>query len=165
MSFPKSLWRLPAGRPAMPFDVELDPIRMNLMTPLGFSNALFYACSLVPGSGHMTAPVCSSWVFLTFTRNYWYLFVWGLQDVCIWFLNLTTKLALVPVLENLGGIQNPKHGSFFMIGTPCLGIEFHHRNSLTFSPGEFWRNSQPKKWFLSCLGIEFHHHNSYSFIS
>lgn len=53
-----------AGRAAMPFDVVLDKERMNLMTPMGFSNALYYACSLEPGSGHVSAPVCSSWIFL-----------------------------------------------------------------------------------------------------
>ena len=52
-----------AGRSAMPFDVDLSS-EMDLLTPLGFTNALFYACNLKPGSGHMTAPVCSTFVFM-----------------------------------------------------------------------------------------------------
>ena len=50
----------------MPFDLETDPERMDLMSPMGFANALYYACSLEPGSGHLSAPVCSSWVFMIF---------------------------------------------------------------------------------------------------
>ena len=38
---------------------------MDLLTPSGFANALFYACNLKPGSGHMTAPVCSTFVFMS----------------------------------------------------------------------------------------------------
>lgn len=53
-----------AGRNAMPFDLEVDASRMDLLSPAGFANALYYACSLVPGSGHLSAPVCSSWVFM-----------------------------------------------------------------------------------------------------
>ena len=52
-----------AGRSAMPFDVDLSS-EMDLLTPSGFTNALFYACNLKPGSGHMTAPVCSTFVFM-----------------------------------------------------------------------------------------------------
>ena len=52
-----------AGRSAMPFDRELSS-DMDLLSPSGFCNALFYACNLRPGTGHMSAPVCSTWVFM-----------------------------------------------------------------------------------------------------
>lgn len=48
----------------MPFDIVLDKVNMDLMTNEGFANALFYACNLAPGCGHMTGPVCSTWIFL-----------------------------------------------------------------------------------------------------
>ncbi|CAL1129927.1 unnamed protein product [Cladocopium goreaui] len=62
MEVTKAEWA--AGRSAMPFDVELSS-EMDLLTPSGFANALFYACNLKPGSGHMTAPVCSTFVFMS----------------------------------------------------------------------------------------------------
>ena len=48
----------------MPFDIVLDKVNMDLLTNEGFCNALFYACNLAPGAGHMTGPVCSTWIFL-----------------------------------------------------------------------------------------------------
>ena len=53
-----------AGRAAQPFDVELDSVNMDLTTSIGFSNALSYAANLEPGSGHTSAPVCSTFVFM-----------------------------------------------------------------------------------------------------
>ena len=54
-----------AERSAVPFDIRLDPTNMNLLSNEGFANALFFACNLSPGSGHVSAPVCSTWVFMT----------------------------------------------------------------------------------------------------
>lgn len=48
----------------MPFDVRLDSVNVNLMSNEGFSNALYFACNLREGAGHVSAPVCSSWVFM-----------------------------------------------------------------------------------------------------
>ena len=53
-----------AGRSAAPFDVRMDPERMDLPTPAGFANALHCVCRLRPGGGKLTAPVCSTWVFM-----------------------------------------------------------------------------------------------------
>ena len=55
-----------AGRSAAPFDVRLDPERMDLLSPAGFANALHCVCRLRPGGGKLTAPVCSTWVFMRF---------------------------------------------------------------------------------------------------
>jgi len=63
MEVTKAEWR--AGRSAVPFDFAYDNINMNLLTNEGFSNALFHACNLEIGSGHVTAPVCSTWVFMS----------------------------------------------------------------------------------------------------
>ncbi|CAL1130604.1 unnamed protein product [Cladocopium goreaui] len=53
-----------ANRVAVPLDLELGQ-NNNLLTNDGFCNALYHICNTKPGSGHMTAPVCSSWVFLS----------------------------------------------------------------------------------------------------
>ncbi|CAK9090432.1 Uncharacterized protein SCF082_LOCUS42649 [Durusdinium trenchii] len=50
------------GRRAIPLDVELDPSRMNFLDNIGFSNALYWVCNSEPGSGFMSAPVCSTFV-------------------------------------------------------------------------------------------------------
>lgn len=52
------------GRDAVPFDLELDGDRMDLSTPQGFCNALWSVARLRPGSGHMSAPVCSTFVIV-----------------------------------------------------------------------------------------------------
>ena len=51
-----------AERP--PFDIRIGGSGMNLLTNEGFANALYCACNLKIGAGHMTAPVCSTWVFM-----------------------------------------------------------------------------------------------------
>ncbi|CAK9034304.1 unnamed protein product [Durusdinium trenchii] len=38
---------------------------MDLLSDSGFANALFWTLNLEPGSGALSAPVCSSWVFLS----------------------------------------------------------------------------------------------------
>lgn len=37
---------------------------MDLATPEGFSNALWAVATLKPGGGHLTAPVCSTFVIV-----------------------------------------------------------------------------------------------------
>ena len=58
--------RLQAGRKATPLDVEIDPLGMDLTTDQGFSNALYHIANLEPGAGSMSAPVCSTFVFMKF---------------------------------------------------------------------------------------------------
>ena len=53
----------------MPYDLRLDGQRMDLATPEGFSNALWSVARLRPGSGHLTAPVCSTFVFVWLGRH------------------------------------------------------------------------------------------------
>ena len=52
------------GRNALPFDIELDGHRMDLSTEIGFANALWAIGRLRPGGGHLTAPVCSTFVIV-----------------------------------------------------------------------------------------------------
>ena len=69
------------GREAMPFDLELDGQRMDLSSSEGFCNALWAVANLKPGSGHLSAPVCSTFVIVSLVNicglhpNY-FLFVW-----------------------------------------------------------------------------------------
>ena len=53
------------GRNAQPFDIRLDGKRMDLASTEGFANALWAVGNLKPGSGHLTAPVCSTFVFVS----------------------------------------------------------------------------------------------------
>lgn len=53
------------NRKGLPLDLELDGDTMNIMTPHGFSNALWAVCQLKIGGGKFTAPVCSTWVYLS----------------------------------------------------------------------------------------------------
>lgn len=57
------------GRDAVAFDVCIDGQRMNLATPHGFSNALWAVSTLRPGGGHLTAPVCSTFVLVPLYSN------------------------------------------------------------------------------------------------
>ena len=41
---------------------------MDLLTNEGFANAMYFACNLAPGSGHVSAPVCSTWVFMQHSK-------------------------------------------------------------------------------------------------
>ena len=52
------------GRDAVPFDLELDGTRMDLSTSEGFCNAMWSVARLRPGGGHLTAPVCSTFVIV-----------------------------------------------------------------------------------------------------
>ena len=51
------------GRSAVPMDVTLGN-EYDLLSDVGFSNALYQVANLVPGSGHTTAPVCSTFVWM-----------------------------------------------------------------------------------------------------
>ena len=54
------------GRDAAPFDVKLDGKRMDLASEEGFCNAMWSVANLRPGSGHLSAPVCSTFVIVYF---------------------------------------------------------------------------------------------------
>ena len=53
----------------MPFDVRLDPKTMDLSSNEGFCNALWAVARLRPGSGYLTAPVCSTFVFMPLDKS------------------------------------------------------------------------------------------------
>ena len=57
------------GREAMPFDLRHDGERMDLSTSQGFANAMWSVARLRPGSGHLTAPVCSTFVFVCLAQT------------------------------------------------------------------------------------------------
>ena len=52
------------GRSAIPFDVKINDKTMDLLSPLGFANALYHTLNLKPGSGALSAPVCSTFVMV-----------------------------------------------------------------------------------------------------
>ncbi|CAK9039939.1 unnamed protein product [Durusdinium trenchii] len=64
MSVTRGEWQV--GRKATPLDIEIDPVGMDLTTDQGFANALFQVANLEPGSASMSAPVCSTFVFMSF---------------------------------------------------------------------------------------------------
>lgn len=47
----------------MPFDISISE-DMTLLSDQGFANALFHCCNLKPGAGHLSAPVCSTFVLV-----------------------------------------------------------------------------------------------------
>lgn len=63
MSVTKGEWA--EGRRAVPFEIKLDANNMDILSSAGFANAMFQICNLKPGSGCLSAPVCSSWVFMS----------------------------------------------------------------------------------------------------
>ena len=52
----------------MPMDVEMGP-QFDLLSDQGFANALFQVANLEPGSAHMSAPVCSTFVWMISGSN------------------------------------------------------------------------------------------------
>ncbi|CAE7370799.1 unnamed protein product [Symbiodinium sp. CCMP2592] len=56
--------RKAAGRRAVAHDVSYNERTMDILSSLGFCIAVFECLRLVPGSGMLTAPVCSSWIFM-----------------------------------------------------------------------------------------------------
>lgn len=52
------------NRRAVPFDVKYNGETMDLLSPLGFSNALYHTLNLDLGAGATSAPVCSTFVFM-----------------------------------------------------------------------------------------------------
>jgi len=53
------------NRKAVPMDVTYNGQTMDLLTPLGFSNAVYHTLNLRPGAGALTAPVCSTFVVVS----------------------------------------------------------------------------------------------------
>ena len=46
-------------------DVTYSGAEYDLLTPLGFANAVYHTLNLGPGEGCHSAPVCSTFVFMT----------------------------------------------------------------------------------------------------
>lgn len=57
------------NRNAVPFDVTYNGQTMDLLSPLGFSNAVYHTLNLKPGSGALSAPVCSTFVMVWLDRS------------------------------------------------------------------------------------------------
>ena len=76
----------------MPMDVEMGP-QFDLLSDQGFANALFQVANLEPGSAHMSAPVCSTFVWMisgsntvsfVFTRKSTMgIFACGMNMICV----------------------------------------------------------------------------------
>lgn len=109
----KSNW-CEAGRTAQPFDVRLDPERMDLLSPQGFANALHAVCRLKPGAGHLAAPVCSSFVFMSLRLS-------RLLSICDRLWQLSFRVGILH--HGLLSLANPKAHlkGHFKKGT-CVGI-------------------------------------------
>ncbi|CAK9092925.1 Uncharacterized protein SCF082_LOCUS43721 [Durusdinium trenchii] len=54
-----------AGRPAVALDASYGGPEFDLLTDVGFTNALFFAANLQPGASCVAAPVCSTFVFMS----------------------------------------------------------------------------------------------------
>ena len=58
--------RCEAGRRAVALDVTYSQCpSMDLSSASGFASALFFLSKVRPGGGHLTAPVCSTFVFMS----------------------------------------------------------------------------------------------------
>ena len=52
-------------------DINFHDQEQNIMTDVGFSNMLYQVLNLKPGAALWAAPVCSTWVFMTFSFGIW----------------------------------------------------------------------------------------------
>lgn len=53
-----------AGRAVVAYDIVYDADRMDILSDVGFANAVRLVLSLHSGSQSLSAPVCSSWTFI-----------------------------------------------------------------------------------------------------
>eukprot|EP00959_Pyramimonas_sp_CCMP1952_P029723 623763-Pyramimonas_sp.AAC.1 len=53
------------GRIAVGFEIKDDPVMMDFLNPVGFLYAVSLCCRLKPGGQCVSAPVCSTWVWLS----------------------------------------------------------------------------------------------------
>ena len=66
---------LGAGLKAATFEKLADAEKQNMLTTIGFVNAVLLAVRVARGGGSNTAPVCSTWVWLSrhsTKRRLWY---------------------------------------------------------------------------------------------
>lgn len=57
------------GREAAAFDICIDDKRMDLSSVEGFCNAVWAVATLKPGGGHLSAPVCSTFVVVNLEKT------------------------------------------------------------------------------------------------
>lgn len=67
-SYPNKGGPCKAGRRAIGMDLEIGGNTMDMTSDIGFSNCLFQAANMKPGSAAVLAPVCGSWVFMLLGR-------------------------------------------------------------------------------------------------
>lgn len=60
---PLIAWPNKEGRRAVPMDIAYGDA-CNILSPMGFCNALYMTMQLKPGSACFSAPVCSTWVYM-----------------------------------------------------------------------------------------------------
>lgn len=113
------------GRSAVPLDLSIDPKNMDLLTNEGFCNAMYFACSLAPGAGHVSAPVCSTWVFM------WFVGI-GMKVVMdhqyrkIWFI---IELMLEAFIRATSNNMHTKLYTCLVMSNPWVTLCHHHLSS------------------------------------
>ncbi|CAE7441062.1 unnamed protein product [Symbiodinium necroappetens] len=95
---------------------------MDILSSSGFANAMFQICNLKPGSGCLSAPVCSSWVFMsrgstcrTKARPLGRCDSEGVQNGNI----MTARVLILMLLASAKGI-------FWLLEQPASSIMEHH---------------------------------------
>lgn len=69
----QSVRRTQEGRKCAAFDMDYDPIYMNMNSAPGFAHAIYQVLRLERGSSMTLAPVCGSWVWMFAGSTEW----WG----------------------------------------------------------------------------------------
>ena len=54
-----------AGLGAAPFEITIGGAAQNMCSSVGFSNCIAQTCKTKCGGGKLSAPVCSTWVFMS----------------------------------------------------------------------------------------------------
>lgn len=60
----QSVRRTQEGRKCAAFDLDYDPVYMNMNSAPGFAHAIYQVLRLERGSSMTLAPVCGSWVWM-----------------------------------------------------------------------------------------------------
>ena len=108
-----------AALAAAVFELKLDPLGQNMLTTLGFANAVTLCLTLKPGSGSLLAPVCSSWTFM----------------------NRGTSKRSIAVPYGASGVESVKQGNVMVARCVLLLI-------LLAGRGCWWVLGQPRRSLL-----------------
>lgn len=112
------------GREGIPFDIRIDGNLMDLASPQGFANALWAVANLKPGSGHLTAPVCSSFVFVFLSCS-----EMGVVLLIMFWNPGNTKFVLQIRVETHLSLAFPKKQKWWK----SMALEIQNRDFTTFT--------------------------------